>query len=431
MNYEEARQYLKNLSAAGSIPGLDAIRALLERLGNPQDSLHFIHIAGTNGKGSVMAFLDNILIEAGYKTGRYHSPSLFSYEEEFLIGGKPIATEKVAALITRIARAREELVLEGKPAATVFEVETALSFLWFAEEKVDLVLLECGMGGALDATNIVRTTLIELFSSISMDHMQFLGNTLSEIARNKSGIIKPGTEVLTDTQKPEALAELKRTADQQKAHLEVLHPDDLKEVTYGLTEQSYLCPNGQKIRIRLPGVVQIHNSYLAIRTAEKLQEMGWDIPAEAIQKGCEQTSWPGRFTLVHENPTVIMDGAHNPGAAKMLMESLHTYFPEKKAVYVFGIFADKNYREVIRLTLPLASAVYTVETPDNPRALPAERLAAAIQEAAGSPDSLPVVPMPDIPGALERAMQDAGRDGIVLAFGSLSWLHLVRDFFMH
>lgn len=433
MNYEEARAYLREISVKGSIPGLAAITALLSKLGNPQDSLKFIHIAGTNGKGSVMAYLDQILRNAGYRTGRYHSPSLFSYEEEFLVAGIPIAKENVASYITRIAAAREEIAAEGGPSSTVFEVETAMAFLWFLDEKVDLVLLECGMGGLLDATNIVKTTLIELFSSISMDHMQFLGNTLAEIARTKSGIIKPGTRVLTDCQKPEALAELEKTARREHAQLTVLNPDEIKDLRLGLTEQSYTFRN-MKITLHLPGVVQIHNSLLAVMTALTLKEMGWSVTTDAIEKGCVQTSWPGRFTVVHEHPAVIMDGAHNPGAAEMLMKSVDAYFPGRKLVYVMGVFADKDYRSVIRLTIGRALAVYTVETPDNPRALSSEKLAQAIrevseQEGSSGGKSPEITTVGSVDRALDLAMEKAGPDGIVLAFGSLSWLHLVREHF--
>lgn len=430
MNYEEARSYLRELSAKGSIPGLDAIAVLLSKLGNPQDSLKFIHIAGTNGKGSVMAYLDNILREAGFRTGRYHSPSLFSYEEEFLVGGKPISRELVASYVSRIAEARKKIAEEGGPSSTVFEVETAMAFLWFLDEKVDVVLLECGMGGLLDATNIVRTSLIELFSSISMDHMQFLGGTLAEIARTKSGIIKPGTVVLSDSQQDEVITELEQAAARQQANLTVLDPEEIHDLKLGLTKQSYTF-RGRKIAIQLPGVVQIHNSLLAVMTALALRDMGWNIPDSAIEKGCKETSWPGRFTLVHEHPTVIMDGAHNPGAARMLMQSAEAYFPGRKMVYVMGVFADKDYRSVIRITIGKASAIYTVETPDNPRALSSDKLALAIQEEAAAPSDPEVFPVGDVGTALDLAMEKAGPDGIVLAFGSLSWLYLVREHYQN
>ncbi|MEE0954511.1 MAG: folylpolyglutamate synthase/dihydrofolate synthase family protein [Eubacterium sp.] len=430
MNYEEARSYLREISAKGSIPGLDAITALLAKLGNPQDSLKFIHIAGTNGKGSVMAYLDNILRQAGYRTGRYHSPSLFSYEEEFLVAGIPIAKEQVAFYITKIAAAREEIAREGGPSSTIFEVETAMAFLFFLDRKVDLVLLECGMGGLLDATNVVSTTLIELFSSISMDHMQFLGNTLGEIARTKSGIIKPGTVVLTDSQEPEVLTELEKTAARAHASLTVLCPDEIHSLKLGLTEQSYIF-RGMNITIHLPGVVQIHNSLLAVMAALALADMGWSVTKDAIEKGCAKTSWPGRFTVVHEHPTVIMDGAHNPGAAEMLMKSAESYFPGRKMVYVMGVFADKDYRSVIRITMNKALAVYTVETPDNPRALPSAELAEAIRDEAEDSAALEVTSVGNVDKALDLAMEKAGTDGIVLAFGSLSWLHLVRKHFLN
>ena len=222
MNYEEARAYISQVSAGGSVLGLDSIRELLKRLGNPQDRLKFIHIAGTNGKGSVLAYLSTILTGAGYRTGRYLSPTLFSYRGRIQVDGEYISREALARLTTAVRAASEDMRACGLETPTVFEVETAISFLYFAEKQCDMVVLETGMGGALDATNIVRTTVLEILMPISMDHMDFLGDTLAEIAGQKAGILKPGIAVISAAQEPEAMAVIRQRAKELGCRLSVV-----------------------------------------------------------------------------------------------------------------------------------------------------------------------------------------------------------------
>ena len=424
MNYEEARAYLSEVSIKGNLLGLDSIRILLREMGDPQDQLKFVHIAGTNGKGSVMAYLAAILKAAGYRVGRYISPTLFSYEERIQINGEYIPKEDVARLVTQIAAAREKIASRGEPSTTIFEVETVMSFLYFAEQKCDLVLLETGMGGREDATNVVTTTLLEIIASISMDHMEFLGDTLEKIAWNKAGIIKKGTQVVSADQEPEALAVLRQVCKEQAARLHLPERDRLSRIVYGLREQKFSYRGMENLVIHLAGTCQIGNAALAVDAAMALMSMGYQIREEHIRSGLADTVWEGRFQIIHENPFVIMDGAHNPDAASVLMDAVHHYFKGRKIYYIFGVFSDKEYDKIIEITAPRAEKIFTVETKDNPRALPAEELTEAVRQINPS-----AVTAKDVKMALHLALAEAKQEDIILVFGSLSFLWEAREYF--
>ncbi|MDD2958183.1 MAG: bifunctional folylpolyglutamate synthase/dihydrofolate synthase [Lachnospiraceae bacterium] len=423
MNYEEAREYLAGIAAKGNLLGLEPIRCLLQEMGNPQNDLNFVHIAGTNGKGSVLAYTASILEQAGLRVGRYISPTLFSYEEKIQINEEYITKEAVARLVTEIRRARERAAAQGKPETTIFEVETVLSFLYFREQICDLVLLETGMGGREDATNVVERVLVEIIASISMDHMEFLGNTLEEIAWNKAGIIKKNTQVLSDLQQPEAEAVLRRVCRQQQATLYLVDKDQLGSVRYGLEEQSFDYRGLKNLVIHLAGTCQIGNAALALETIFALQREGFSISEEAIRTGLAKTRWPGRFQLLHKNPQVIVDGAHNPQAAQVLMDAIEKYFPDKKIYYIFGVFSDKEYDKIIRITAKRAEKIFTVETKENPRALPARLLTEAVQKVNPA-----VLTVGDVPKAIDLALQEAGKEDVILIFGSLSFQWEVKNY---
>ena len=239
MNYEEARAYLDDAARYGSVLGLDTMKELLARLGNPQDDLKFIHIGGTNGKGSVLSYLSAVLKEAGYRVGRYISPTLFSYRERIQVNEIYIKKDALARLTTQIQSCADEMVRDGAPHPTAFEIETALCFLYFREEKCDLVVLEVGMGGATDATNVIKTTVLEVLASISMDHMGFLGDTLAEIAACKAGIIKPDTTVVSMRQQPEAMEVIRQVCQRQKADLRIADAANATDIVYGCEEQYF------------------------------------------------------------------------------------------------------------------------------------------------------------------------------------------------
>ncbi|MCI6109882.1 MAG: bifunctional folylpolyglutamate synthase/dihydrofolate synthase [Oscillibacter sp.] len=422
MNYKEARVYLDEVSKYGSVLGLESMRELLHRLGDPQNELKFIHISGTNGKGSVLAYLSTILSGAGYRTGRYISPTLFSYRERIQVDGEYIEKESLACHVTAIAAAAEDMQKAGLPSPTVFEIETALAFLYFKEKRCDIVTLEVGCGGLLDATNVITTTLMEVIASISMDHTDLLGDTLAKIAAQKAGIIKPDTMVVSAQQKSEAAQVIEDTCKEQHCTLQMVDESKISNVHYGAEGQTFSYKTWENVAISLAGSYQIKNAALALEGVEALRKLGYALSDQQVREGLLHTAWRGRFTTLRRDPTVIIDGAHNPAAALELKESLERYFPGKMLYFVMGMFKDKDYAQVIDLTAPLARHIITVETPGNPRAMPARELA----EAVGKVN--PSVEWADsVAHGVEKALAMAGKEDAVIVFGSLSFLGEAAD----
>lgn len=408
---------MDEVSKYGSVLGLESMRELLRRLGDPQNELKFIHISGTNGKGSVLAYLSTILSGAGYRTGRYISPTLFSYRERIQVDGEYIEKESLACHVTAIAAAAEDMQKAGLPSPTVFEIETALAFLYFKEKRCDIVTLEVGCGGLLDATNVITTTLMEVIASISMDHTDLLGDTLAKIAAQKAGIIKPDTMVVSAQQKSEAAQVIEDTCKEQHCTLQMVDESKISNVHYGAEGQTFSYKTWENVAISLAGSYQIKNAALALEGVEALRKLGYALSDQQVREGLLHTAWRGRFTTLRRDPTVIIDGAHNPAAALELKESLERYFPGKTLYFVMGMFKDKDYAQVIDLTAPLARHIITVETPGNPRAMPARELA----EAVGKVN--PSVEWADsVAHGVEKALAMAGKEDAVIVFGSLSFL---------
>ena len=417
MDYNETRKYIQKISSYGSVLGLESIRELLRRLGNPQDQLKFIHIAGTNGKGSTLAFLSTILLESGYRVGRYLSPTVFCYEERFQVDGAQIPEEELAACMTVAADAAAEMVLDGWDHPTVFEVETAVAFLYFLRKKCDIVVLETGMGGSTDATNIVATTQLAVITSISMDHAQWLGNTLEEIARKKAGIMKKGIPVVSADQPAGVLEVLQEEAGKRNCPFTRVDMPSVKIAYSSYHIQTFQYKKYKELNIFLPGLYQISNAALAVEAVEVLRQLGLRITDRQLKEGLMNTRWPGRFTVLSEDPVMIMDGAHNPDAVLILKKSLQYYFTNAKFIYIMGVFADKEYDKMAEIIAPMADRIFTVTPPDSARGLPAKELAQAVRryqprtEAAGSLEE-----------AVELSIKAAGENDVIAAFGSLSYL---------
>lgn len=417
MNYEEARNYLDQVSKGGSALGLDNMRELLNRLGNPQDRLKFIHIAGTNGKGSVLAYLSTILTEAGYRTGRYISPVLFSYREKIQVDEKMIGREDLARLTAAVKEAAEDMKKKHTGEPTIFEVETALAFLYFAEQNCDIVVLETGLGGALDATNVITTSVLEVIASVSMDHMDFLGDTLDKIALQKAGIIKPHTRVVSALQKPEAMEVIEETCRKQECVLNTADPGQVTDISHGYDRQKFSYKQWKDMEISLMGSYQLTNAALALEAVDSLRNLGYRLEDQAVYRGMKRAVWRGRFTVISREPVIVMDGAHNPAAAEELKKSLELYFPDKKLFYIFGMFRDKDYKKVTEITAPLADHIITVETPDNPRALSAKKLKDTVEKINPSVEAAE-----SIRSAVRRTMEQAREEDVIVIFGSLSFL---------
>lgn len=418
MTEKETFDYIQSLQAMGSHLGLESVTALCERLGNPQDDLKFIHIAGTNGKGSILAMVSETLAACGYQTGRYISPTISDYRERFQINGRMISKRALCQYVERVKAACDLMVKEGLSHPTPFEFETALGFLYFKEKNCDVVVLETGMGGRTDATNIITTTMISVFSSISMDHMQFLGNTLSKIAGVKAGIIKEGGQVVSAWQEPEAEAAIKEECRKKGAALRMADPKLAK--LFGASGRGIRFSYGphKGMRLSLRGIYQLSNAAVALEVLDCLKDkFHYQLPEEKIKEAFGGISWHGRFEQIAKKPDFYIDGAHNEAAAKSLAKTIEFYFTNRKIIYIMGVLKDKEYEKMIRATCPYADSIITVKTPHNERAMDAyelARAAAAYHDGVTAADSLEE--------AVEMAYLIAGDDAVIIAFGSLSYL---------
>lgn len=428
MNYREAMQYVDELRPLGSVMGLETMHCLCARLGNPQDRLKFVHIAGTNGKGSALAYISTIMQEAGYRVGRYISPTVKDYRERFQVNGREITQSGLCKYLEPVKEAAERMVAEGMAHPTLFEVETAVAFLYFLDKECDLVVLETGLGGALDATNVVNTTLAAVFASISMDHMEILGESLEEIALAKAGIIKNRCYVISVKQEPEVMKILRQSALIKKGKFFTADISRAKRIRYGVTKQSFDYDRYKDLEISMPGQFQIENAVLAVETVLALVRCGFKVPEGKLRQGLFETRWPGRFDIIAKRPLFIADGAHNEDAAKKLAESIRFYFTNRKIIYIMGMLKDKEYDKVIRHTYALASHIITVTPPIRERALPALELAQAVREYHGA-----VTAADGVQEAVEIAYLLAGKDKdvVIIAFGSLSYLGELMDIVGH
>ena len=422
MNYQEMMNYIENISQYGSVPGLDNIRELLARLDNPQNALKFVHIAGTNGKGSTLAYISTVLAHAGYKTGRYISPTISDYRERFQINGRMITKKDVCAYMERIKQAADSMQAEGLMHPTIFEVETALGFLYFKEKQCDIVVLETGLGGTLDATNIITTTLAAVIASISMDHMAFLGDTLDKIAENKVGIIKNNCYVITAKQEAEVMHVIEQKCEAFNCELRVADFTKIEKVKYGINKQCFSYKTWKNIVIHMAGKYQIANCILAIETLEVLAKAGYPVSTKDMLTGLEQTQWHGRFSVIAQKPLFVIDGAHNEDAAKKLAESIQFYFTNKRIIYIMGVLRDKEYVKMIEATHCAAEHIITVTPPHNPRALQAYELTQEVQKYHSC-----VTVADSLEEAVEISYLLAKKDTVIIAFGSLSYLGALTE----
>ncbi len=417
MTYREAREFLEGCNRYAGELTLVPLRELLRRLGDPQDQLRFLHIAGTNGKGSVLAYLSTVLREAGYQVGRYISPTIFHYRERIQVNGECILREDLARLTKRIQEVGKQMLTEGLGHPTMFEAETALAFLYFAEQKCDLVVLECGRGGLTDATNVISNTVLAVFTSISLDHIGVLGNTLREIAENKAGIIKSGCEVVNLKQAADAEEAILAQAKELGCPVREADVALVRNQRRGLIRQYFDYKGWKDVEISLSGEYQFANAALSLEALEALREKGYTIPGEAIRRGMASTVWAGRFTVVAEKPLFLVDGAHNRDAAEKLRKTIQGYLKGKRLIFLMGVLSDKEYDAVAERTAPLADRIITVTAPDNPRALPAKELAKTVRKY-----NPKVRPAKNLKEAVDLAYGLAGEEDVILAFGSLSYL---------
>ena len=420
MDFLEAQNYLEKVrSQKGIVLGLDTMRHLMAKLNNPQDKVKFIQVAGTNGKGSTAAYLTSILSEAGIKVGRYTSPAVFSSTEQYFACGSCISESEYAKGVTAVAEAAASL--DGE-IPTAFEQETALAFWYFAQKGCELAILEAGLGGDMDATNIVTTTVCSIITSISMDHCRILGNKISEIAAHKAGIIKPGAPVICIEQKEDAMEQIRAAAKAADTPLYEVHRDEVRQIFSDKRESIVFFREFENLHLKMLGSCQPENAALAVQAASVLSR-SYPIEKKHIYDGIEKTRWGGRFELHSGSPDIILDGAHNPDGIRRLRESVNQMFGAVPICYVCGVLADKDYEKEIEILFGRASNVFTV-TPPSPRAMKSTDLKAAIKERF---PQLKVISF-DSEDGIEKAMEAAvSQNNPVVVCGTLTILARVKE----
>lgn len=441
-DYESVMEYIEDSKQYGSLLGLDSMYQLLDILDNPQDKLKFIHIAGTNGKGSTAAFTAEILANADYSVGRYISPSVLEYEEKIQISQKidnkvthnNISKDDLVESMKQIKSGCDRLVETRKSHPTLFEMETALSFLYFLKKKVDVVVLEVGLGGRLDATNVVKSVLCSAFTSISMDHMDFLGDTLEAIAYEKAGIIKKNVPVVSYDQVECVDKVLREVSRENDSTYKTFNIETVQGIECSILGSRFDFSEYKNMRITLIGRHQVNNAIVSILIIEELIKQGYRINIDNIRKGLVEAIWRGRFEVLKTNPYFIVDGAHNEDAAIVLGKNLEEFFQpnignitesnkrntlngRKKLIYIIGVLKDKEYNKVLSATASYASHIITI-TPNNIRGLDGKVLGKEARKYCDDVDNVT-----SIREAITMAYQYASVDDAIITFGSLSFLY--------
>ncbi|NPV71902.1 MAG: bifunctional folylpolyglutamate synthase/dihydrofolate synthase [Firmicutes bacterium] len=417
MDYNEAMRYLHGLQRFGSRLGLERIERLMALLGNPEKRFRSVHIAGTNGKGSVTAMVARGLEETGYKVGRYISPFLEEFEERISINGSNIPKPKVAELTSTVRGAVDTMLSEGYDHPTEFEIVTAMGFEYFAREAVDFASIEVGMGGRYDATNVI-TPMVSVITAIGYDHMERLGDTLGKIAYEKAGIIKRGVPVVTSPQVPEAIAAIEKVAGDTGSRVVRVGRDvTWSEKGCSLDGQTIdlvgLRGRYSNVGIALLGRHQQANAATAVACLELLSEIGACVDERSIRGALAGVRWPGRLEIMSRSPVVVVDGAHNQDGARVLSAAIRDIIPHRRMVMVIGILADKVADDILAELVPLANEVI-VTRPNSPRAFPPEVLAEKVRH---FPVSVHVEPR--IAEAIEKGLSLVGHGDLLCVTGSL------------
>ena len=418
MDYQEALAYISGTAFFGSKPGLERIAALLEKLGDPQKQLRFVHIAGTNGKGSCAAMTASILKAAGYKTGLYTSPYLYRFNERMQIGGKQIPDDTLAQLVARVKPIAE--AMDDHP--TEFELMTAVAMLWYAEERCDVVVLEVGLGGRFDATNIIDAPEAAVIMNIGLDHTAVLGDTVEQIAFEKAGILKPGTEAVLFEQPENVTAVIRARCEELGVPLHVADFSQIVSEFDSLYGQSFSY-RGEPYALPLLGRHQLKNAATVLELVEVLRRKGWKLEQSDVEHGLYAVSWPGRFELLSDDPLFVVDGGHNPQCAQTVAENLLHYFPDKRRILLLGILRDKDVAGLTDILDPAADE-YLCITPDSFRALPAAELAEHLKRY-----GKPVTVCDSIRDGVTAALKRSDGDTVVCAVGSLYSVGEIRYFF--
>ena len=417
MTAEQAIAYIHSVFWKGSIPGLSRTQTLLAKMGNPEKKLKFVHIAGTNGKGSTAAMTASILQKAGYRTGLYTSPYIYRFNERMQVNGEQIDDQELAE-ITEYVKPLADSMTESP---TEFELVSCIAFEYFLRQKCDIVVLEVGMGGALDSTNVIEVPEVAVITNIGLDHTDVLGDTVEKIAETKSGIFKDNGHAVVYRSTPSVEAVYERICAEKNVTLHKADFDSLVLKSHDLFGQVFDCGSRKDLQLPLLGDHQLHNASVVLSVVDALIAQGWVISEDHIREGMRDVSWPGRFDIVSRDPLFIIDGGHNPQCIEALEKNIRDYLQDRKVIALTGVLADKDYGDMYRPMMPLIHQFVCV-TPPNPRKLEAAELAVHLQRAGAQ-----AVACQTITQGVQTAIDLAGKDGVVLCFGSLYSIGTIRD----
>lgn len=422
MNYDEAINYICSTPWTTRERGHMRILELLEKLGNPHKNMKYIHVAGTNGKGSTSAMIASILECAGYKTGLFTSPHLLKYNERMKIDDQDISGEELAEIMTEIAPIADEMIVSPSE----YELLSAAGFLWFARHKCDIVVLEVGMGGELDSTNVIEDKEAAVITAIGYDHMAILGNTLEEITSTKAGIITGETDVVLYNQAENIMEVVRNKCEETGSRLHISDENSIRIISRNVDYQELLCDTfNRTVKFPLIGNYQIRNLAVVLEVCKVLKAKGYNLNEDIICEGIEHTRWATRFEVVGKNPVFIIDGAHNEQGINAAVDSLKTMFPDKKIVYILGVLADKSFDKMLEV-LYCNSGLFITLTPDSSRALPGNELANIIRNAGQE-----AYDFESIESAVKFAIEKAESDGVVCSLGSLYLAGEIRKAYLN
>ncbi len=417
MTANEAIEYIHSVCWKGSVPGLGRTQTLLEKMGNPEKKLKFVHIAGTNGKGSTAAMTASILQKAGYHTGLFTSPYIYRFHERMQVDGAEISDEDLAAVTEFVKPLADSM--EESP--TEFELVSCIAFEYFYRQNCDIVVLEVGMGGAMDSTNVIEVPEVAVITNIGLDHTEYLGDTLEKIAETKAGIFKENGSAVIYRSAPSVEEVLERICRERNVKLKKADFDGIRLISHGLDGQVFDCGARKNLFLPLLGAHQLHNAAVVLGIIDTLIEKGWHITEQNIADGLRDTRWAGRFDIVSRDPLFIIDGGHNPQCLEALVKNIQDYLAGRKIIALTGVLADKDYADMYKPVMPLVQQFVCI-TPPNPRKLEAEQLAAYLQQAGATATACA-----SIEDGVKKAMELAGADGVVMCFGSLYTIGTIRD----
>ena len=420
MNATEAIEYIHSVCWKGSVPGLGRTQALLEKMGNPEKNLKFVHIAGTNGKGSTAAMTASILRKAGYRTGLYTSPYIYRFHERMQVDGMEITDEELTAVTEYVNPLAQSL----KETPTEFELVCCIAFEYFVRKGCDIVVLEVGMGGAFDATNVIETPEVAVITNIGLDHTEVLGDTLEKIAETKSGIFKDNGHAVVYRGTPSVEAVFERICAERNTALVKADFASLKLKKHSLDGQIFDCGARKDLVLPLLGNHQLHNASVVLSVVDTLKQIGWKISEQNIRDGLRDVQWPGRFDIVSRSPLFIIDGGHNPQCIEALVKNIEDYLKDRKVIAITGVLADKDYADMYVPVMPYVHKFLCI-TPPNPRKLEAMELAKYLREKGAD-----AVGSDTIENGVKLALREAGADGVILCFGSLYSIGSIRDAFV-